>query len=163
MSIERGDEYWMRVALGLARRGEAAGEVPVGALVVCDGELIGEGWNQPIGSHDPTAHAEVIALRDAARRVSNYRLPGCTLYVTIEPCTMCAGALIHARVGRLVFGAQEPKSGAIISASRVLDNPALNYRVGYEGGVLKAECSGLIKDFFAQKRAVRALLRQAKP
>src|SRR6186713_3279074 len=119
----------MRRALALAAAGRAAGEVPVGAVVVLDGTVIGEGANQPIGSNDPTAHAEIVALRAAATRVGNYRLTGATLYVTIEPCTMCAGALVHARVRTLVFGAREPRAGAVVSTASAIENAALNHRV----------------------------------
>ena len=123
------DEYWMHRALELARAGEAAGEVPVGAVLVRDGEALGEGWNAPIGRCDPTAHAEIVALRAAASALSNYRLSGSTLYVTIEPCAMCAGALVHARVARVVFAAREPRAGAVASQLRLLDGDFLNHRV----------------------------------
>lgn len=145
-------EAWMRRALELARQAASAGEVPVGAVLVCDGVVIGEGSNRPIGSHDPTAHAEILALRDGARRSGNYRLPGTTLYVTVEPCTMCAGALVHARVGTLVYGAAEPRAGAVESTSSVLSNPGLNHRVAVLGGMLAEESSLLLKEFFATRR-----------
>ncbi len=151
MTLEA-DEAWMRRALALAEQGAAAGEVPVGAVIVRDGELIGEGFNRPIGSCDPTAHAEVVALRDASARAGNYRLPGATLYVTIEPCAMCAGALVHARIGRLVYGAPEPKAGAVCSHLSLLDGEQLNHRVNYQGGVLEEECRAQIKAFFAARR-----------
>lgn len=149
------DETWMRRALTLAVEAAAAGEVPVGAVLVRDGEVLGEGRNGPIGRCDPTAHAEVLALRRAAEKVGNYRLVGSTLYVTVEPCTMCAGALVHARVGRLVFGAAEPRAGAVVSSARVLDNPQLNHRPAVGGGVLADECAALLFEFFAERRSAR--------
>ena len=142
----------MRRALALAAAGRAAGEVPVGAVVVLDGTVIGEGFNQPIGSHDPTAHAEIVAMRAAARHRGNYRLAGTSLYVTIEPCQMCVGAMVHARVARLVYGAPEPKAGAIESAMRAHEHPALNHRVEVTGGVLEDECRQMIQAFFADRR-----------
>lgn len=142
----------MRRALELARAAARLGEVPVGAVLVRDGQLIGEGCNRPVSGCDPTAHAEIQALRDAASRVQNYRLPGSTLYVTIEPCTMCAGALVHARVGTLVFGAPEPRAGAVESTARVLDNPMLNHRVAVRGRVLADQCAALMREFFAARR-----------
>jgi tRNA(adenine34) deaminase len=150
------DERWMLRALALARQAEAAGEVPVGAVLVRDGAVLGEGSNSPIHRADPTAHAEILALRDAASRLDNYRLVGSTLYVTVEPCTMCAGALVHARVERLVFGAAEPRAGAVASSARVLDNPGLNHRVAVAGGVLSEECAGLLRGFFAARRSAAA-------
>jgi tRNA(adenine34) deaminase len=146
----------MHRALMLARRAAEHGEVPVGAVLVRDGAILGEGWNQPVGAHDPTAHAEIVAIRDAARRAGNYRLPGSVLYVTVEPCTMCAGALVHARVSILVYGAIEPRAGAVVSSATVLDNPGLNHRVQVFGGVLAKECAGLITAFFAARRQPRA-------
>ncbi|MEQ8857779.1 MAG: tRNA adenosine(34) deaminase TadA [Pseudomonadales bacterium] len=146
-------EPWMRRALALAASAGAAGEVPVGAVVVRDGEVIGEGRNGPIGAMDPTAHAEIAALRDAARRVGNYRLPGSVLYVTVEPCTMCAGALVHARIAMLVYAAAEPKAGAVASTAKVLDNPHLNHRVAVVGGVLADASAALVRQFFASRRA----------
>ena len=136
-----GDEHahWMQAACDEALRGLAAGEVPVGAVVVRDGRLIASGFNQPIRSADPTAHAELVALRAAARTVGNYRLTGATLYVTVEPCLMCAGALVHARIATLVYGASEPRSGAVRSVMRALDHPALNHRVDIVGGVLESD------------------------
>lgn len=142
----------MREALVEAAQAAKLGEVPVGAVVVVAGEIVGRGFNQPISGTDPTAHAEIVALRDAAVRQGNYRLPGSTLYVTVEPCTMCAGALVHARVERVVFGAAEPRSGALISTARVLDNPALNHRVEVVGGVLARESAAQLQDFFAHRR-----------
>ena len=146
------DEYWMREALAEARRANEAGEVPIGAIVVRDGELLGRGYNRPIGAGDPTAHAELEALRAAARQANNYRLPGSVLYVTVEPCLMCAGALIHARVERLVFGTLEPKTGAVVSADRVLEGPAVNHHVDVTGGVLAQDCARLLTTFFAMRR-----------
>ena len=146
------DQTFIRVALELAEEGLVRGEVPVGAVVVLDGEVIGRGYNQPIGSHDPTAHAEIIALREAGRRVGNYRLSGATLYVTIEPCQMCVGAMVHARIARLVFGAREPKAGAIESAMRAHEHPSLNHRMEAVGGVLEAECREVIQEFFRSRR-----------
>lgn len=145
---------WMRRALELAEIAAAAGEVPVGAVVVgADGAMLGEGFNQPIGAVDPTAHAEIVALRAAARRLGNYRLNGASLYVTMEPCTMCAGALVHARIVSLVYGAPEPKSGAVESTAQVLSNPRLNHRVEVVGGVLAEESAALLRRFFAGRRA----------
>ncbi len=146
------DERWMREALAEARVARGRGEVPVGAVVVLDGAVVGRGSNQPIHATDPTAHAEIVALRDAARNVDNYRLTDVALYVTVEPCLMCAGALVHARVGRLVFGAAEPKAGAVRSTMRALDHPALNHRVEVSGGVLEPECTRLMRAFFADRR-----------
>ncbi|MGH8455408.1 MAG: tRNA adenosine(34) deaminase TadA [Stenotrophobium sp.] len=146
------DERWMRHALTLARRAQDEGEVPVGAVLVRDGEIIGEGWNHPITAHDPSAHAEMVALRAAAQNIGNYRLPGTTLYVTLEPCVMCAGAIVHARVARLVFGAADPKAGAVTSVYDVIANPRLNHRVEWSGGVLEAECGALLRQFFRARR-----------
>ncbi len=145
-------ERWMQVALAEARLAAAAGEVPVGAVVVTDGREVGRGHNRPVSAHDPTSHAEIEALRDAAGQMGNYRLPGATLYVTVEPCTMCAGALVHARAERLVFGAREPKAGAVRSAARVLDGEHLNHRVEVVEGVLAEECGKLIREFFVRRR-----------
>ena len=143
---------WMKRVLQLAGQAAAAGEVPVGAVVVLDGREIGAGYNAPISGCDPTAHAEIRALRDAARRAGNYRLPGATLYVTLEPCTMCVGAIVHSRVSRLVYGASEPKAGAVESARRTLEEEHLNWRVESVGGVLAGPCSEIISDFFARRR-----------
>jgi len=142
----------MRVALELGREARRSGEVPVGAVVAIDGAIVGEGFNQPIGSNDPTAHAEIVALRDAAKRIGNYRLTGASLYVTIEPCQMCVGAMIHARVARVIYGTPEPKAGAIESAMRAHEHASLNHRMTATGGVLEAECRALIQEFFADKR-----------
>lgn len=146
------DEHWMRHALLLARRAEAGGEVPVGAVVVRAGEILGEGWNQPIATSDPTAHAEIIALRDAARRIRNYRLVDTTLYVILEPCAMCAGAMIHARVARVVYGAADPRGGAGGSVFDILGTDRLNHRVAVTGGILADDCSALLRTFFVKRR-----------
>lgn len=142
----------MHFALELAKRAEAEGEVPVGAVVIFDGEVVGLGRNQPIVLNDPTAHAEMTALRDAASTLGNYRLDGCTLYCTLEPCVMCAGALVHARVSRLVFGARDLRFGGVRSKFRLADNELLNHRVEVVEGVLAGECSVLLEDFFRRKR-----------
>lgn len=146
------DETFMRRALQLARDGAAFGEVPVGAVVVKEGVIVGEGFNQPISAQDPTAHAEVVALRDAARRLGNYRLVDCDIYVTLEPCLMCCGALVHARVREVVYGADEPKAGSAKSRLQAFDLPHLNYRVALRGGVLADECAGLLSEFFRARR-----------
>ncbi len=146
------DEAWMRYAFRLAQRAEQLGEVPVGAVVVKDNRCIAEGWNNSIVSHDPTAHAEVVALRAAGIVVENYRLSDTTLYVTLEPCVMCMGALSHARVQRLVFGAYDPKRGAVCNALSLSDASFLNHHIGWTGGVLEADCSVLLKDFFRARR-----------
>ena len=146
------DADWMQHALGLAGRAEAAGEVPVGAVLVQGDELIAEGWNQPIGEHDPTAHAEIIVLRAAGQSLGNYRLAGTTLYVTLEPCLMCVGAIVHARVARLVFGAHDPKSGAVSSVCQGFEMPGLNHRVESNGGILAEECGEQLRRFFQARR-----------
>jgi tRNA(adenine34) deaminase len=146
-------EEAMRLALEQAAHARVAGEVPVGSIVVLDGRVIGAGFNQPISSVDPTAHAEVVALRAAARAVANYRLPGSILYVTVEPCLMCVGAMVHARISRVVYGAAEPKAGAIVSSCRAHETPGLNHRLEASGGVLEDECRAVIQDFFATRRA----------
>jgi tRNA(adenine34) deaminase len=143
----------MRAALEQARLALAAGEVPVGAVVVLGGEVVGAGYNQPIGTHDPTAHAEIVALRAAGRAAGNYRLTGATLYVTIEPCLMCVGAAVHARLGAIVYGAREPKAGAVHSMQRALEHPALNHRVETRGGLLEPECREIVQAFFQARRA----------
>jgi len=142
----------MRAALDEARRAFDAGEVPVGAVVVLDGEIVGRGFNQPISAKDPTAHAEVVALRAAARSLGNYRLVGTMLYVTIEPCLMCVGAMVHARVGTLVFGALEPKAGAVVSSCQAHELPSLNHRIEIVSGVLDEECRAIIQEFFRTRR-----------
>ncbi|ODS24693.1 tRNA-specific adenosine deaminase [Candidatus Endobugula sertula] len=146
------DEYWMQQALHLAQEAGKHQEVPIGAILVKQDKVIGQGFNQPIGSHDPTAHAEILALRDAAQNQGNYRLVDSTLYVTIEPCAMCAGALVHARVSRLVFGALEPKAGAVVSQTNQLDGDHLNHCVKYEGGVCAEACASIVSVFFARRR-----------
>ena len=146
------DIGWMQQALNLARQAAEAGEVPVGAVVVRNGERIAGRYNQPITLNDPSAHAEVLALRDAAQVLQNYRLPGATLYVTLEPCIMCAGLIIHARLARVVFGAADPKAGAVHSLYDVISQPQLNHRLTWTGGVLEAECSALLRDFFRARR-----------
>ncbi|HSD59685.1 MAG TPA: tRNA adenosine(34) deaminase TadA [Burkholderiales bacterium] len=146
------DEHFMREALALAERGRAAGEVPVGAVVVKDGAVVGRGWNCPVGSSDPTAHAEIRALREAAQRLGNYRLPGCELYVTLEPCAMCAGAIMHARIARVVYGAPDPKTGACGGVVDLFAVDRLNFHTEVRGGVLAEECGALLREFFAEKR-----------
>jgi tRNA(adenine34) deaminase len=146
------DERWMEEALRLARLAEVAGEVPVGAVVVCDGCIVGRGWNRVISNHDPCAHAEIEALRDAARELANYRLSGCELYVTLEPCAMCAGAIIHSRLERLVFGARDPKAGAVGSIMQVINHPRLNHRVEVSEGVLAGRCMEILQAFFRDRR-----------
>lgn len=146
------DAYWMEQALERARRAQAEGEVPVGAVLVQDGVLIGEGWNRPIGARDPTAHAEILALRHAAQRLGNYRLPGTTLYVTLEPCPMCVGAMIHARIGRLVFGASDPKTGACGGALDLVHHASHNHRLRVEGGLMAEACGELLRGFFRTRR-----------
>ncbi|MCP5351685.1 MAG: tRNA adenosine(34) deaminase TadA [Chromatiales bacterium] len=146
------DAEFMRAALAQAERAEAEGEVPIGAVLVRDGEVIAEGWNHPIGAHDPTAHAEIVALRAAGRAVGNYRLPGTTMYVTLEPCPMCIGAMIHARVERIVFGAHDPKTGAAGGALDLLGDPTHNHRIALTGGVLADECGSRLRDFFRRRR-----------
>jgi tRNA(adenine34) deaminase len=146
------DKDFMGLALDLAREAGAAGEVPVGALVVLEGEIVGRGFNQPIGRSDPTAHAEIMALRDAAAHLGNYRLPGCSLYVTLEPCAMCAGAIMHARISRVVFGARDPKTGVAGSVIDLFAEERLNHHAELVGGVLEVECGGLLSAFFAARR-----------
>ena len=145
-------EKFMVLALDEARKAHAAGEVPVGAIVVLDSAVIGAGFNQPISTHDPTAHAEIVALRAAAARAGNYRLTGSTLYVTVEPCLMCVGAMVHARVGLVVYGATEPKAGAIVSMTNAHELAGLNHRLLTIGGVREAECRDVIQKFFEQRR-----------
>ena len=152
LDLQTADENYMRRAIELAVQGEQLGEIPVGAVIVCGDEIIGEGFNQPISSHDPTAHAEVVALRAAANRIQNYRLVDSTLYVTLEPCTMCVGALIHARISRLVFGTTEPKAGAVVSQAQLLDASYFNHRMSMQGGVLEEACQHQLSDFFRRRR-----------
>jgi tRNA(adenine34) deaminase len=146
------DSVFMQMALSQAQNAWALGEVPVGAVVVRDGEVIATGFNQPIGTHDPTAHAEIMALRAAATLLGNYRLPGCELFVTLEPCVMCAGAMMHARLERVVFGAADPKTGACGSVVNVFEQERLNHHTAVLGGVLAQECGGLLREFFAERR-----------
>jgi len=146
------DEFYMAKALHLAEQAGDAGEVPVGAVVVCGGEVIGEGYNQPISACDPTAHAEIVAMRNAASQINNYRLSDCDLYVTIEPCTMCVGAMVHGRIRRIVFGALEPRAGALNSQLQLMDQSHYNHSIEVRGGVLERQCSELISSFFRQKR-----------
>jgi tRNA(adenine34) deaminase len=146
------DEDYLSLALDLAREAAAVGEVPVGALVVKDGEIIGRGFNAPISGHDPTAHAEIQAMRDASQRLGNYRLVGCTLYVTLEPCAMCSGAIQHARIARLVYGANDPKTGCCGSVIDLMAEAKLNHHCEVKGGVLAEACGKLLSDFFAARR-----------
>lgn len=146
------DSIFMRQAISQAHNAWALGEVPVGAVVVRDGEVIATGFNQPIGTHDPTAHAEIMALRAAASLLGNYRLPGCELYVTLEPCAMCSGAMMHARLARVVYGAADPKTGACGSILNLFEQEKLNHHTEVLGGVLADECGSLLKEFFAERR-----------
>ena len=147
----------MAAALELAREARERGEVPVGAVLVMDGEILGRGFNQPVSRNDPTAHAEIVALRDAGREAGNYRLPGSTMYVTIEPCQMCVGAMVHARVARVVYGTPEPKAGAIESAMRAHEHPSLNHRLEATGRVMEEECRDVIQAFFKERRQTAAV------
>ena len=149
----RDDEVWMEQALEQARLAAKEGEVPVGALVIKDGEIVGSGHNRNLLDHDPTAHAEIVALRQAAARLGNHRLTDCEMFVTIEPCAMCAGALIHARLSRLIYGASDPKAGAAGSALQVLNHPSLNHQMEVKSGVLVEKCSEILQEFFREKRA----------
>jgi tRNA(adenine34) deaminase len=146
------DVYWMSRAIELAKEAARNGEVPVGAIIVLDNKIIGEGFNQPISSCDPTAHAEIIALRDAAKNTNNYRLLESCLYVTLEPCTMCAGAMIHSRIKRLIYAADETKAGAVKSQASLLDAPYLNHKIEVVAGICSAECSEIMSAFFAKRR-----------
>ena len=159
---ELNHEYWMRHALRLAQRAWDEGEVPVGAVLVHDNRVIGEGWNRPIGHHDPTAHAEIMALRQGGLVLQNYRLLETTLYVTLEPCVMCAGAMVHGRVGQVVFGARDAKTGAAGSLMDVLHHPGMNHRVEVTEGVLADECSAMLSDFFRHRRSEKKALKQAE-
>jgi tRNA(adenine34) deaminase len=156
-----GGEGYMRAALEQAQLAWNEGEVPVGAVVVKDGVIIGRGYNQPIGRHDPTAHAEIAAMRQAAETLGNYRLPGCELYVTLEPCVMCSGAMMHARISRIVYGAPDPKTGACGSVIDVFGHDKLNHHATTEGGLLADDCAGLLKSFFAARRAAAQEARRA--
>jgi tRNA(adenine34) deaminase len=147
------DKHWMQRAFDLAKKAEAQDEVPVGAVIVYEDQIIGEGWNQPISSDDPTAHAEIMALRDAGKNIGNYRLPNSTIYVTLEPCTMCAGAIIHARLAKLVYSVNDPKTGACGSVFNLLQTEELNHKVEIEEGVMEEECRSLLQSFFKEKRA----------
>jgi len=149
------DQDFMREALGLAAQGALLGEVPVGAVVVQNGEIIGRGYNCPISGSDPSAHAEMVAIRDAAKTLDNYRLPGSTLYVTLEPCSMCAGLIVHSRVTRVVYGALEPKAGIVQSQGQFFSQGFLNHRVLVEGGVLGEECGAMLSEFFRMRRAAK--------
>lgn len=155
VGVSAQDPAWMGEALAEAARAAEAGEVPVGALVVLDGQVIGRGANAPVATHDPTAHAEILALRQAGRHVENYRLPGATLYTTVEPCLMCMGALLHARVARLVFGCLDPKAGAAGSVFDVPRDTRLTHRLDVTGGICEAECRGLLQRFFRARRQSR--------
>lgn len=156
------DSIYMHQAISQAHNAWALGEVPVGAVVVKDGEIVATGFNQPIGTHDPTAHAEIMALRAAAEILGNYRLPGCELYVTLEPCAMCAGAMMHARLSRVVFGAPDPKTGACGSVINLFEQEKLNHHTEVTGGVMAEECGALLKEFFAERRrAAQKLIDQA--
>ncbi len=147
------DEDYMRAAMEQALQAGACDEVPVGAIVVLDGEIVGRGFNQPIGRHDPTAHAEIMALRDAGQRLENYRLPGCELFVTLEPCAMCSGAIMHARIARVVYGARDPKTGVAGSVLDLFAETRLNHHAAIEGGVLADECGRMLSSFFAARRS----------
>ncbi len=149
------DEQFMRLALALAQQAADMREVPVGAVIVVDGQVVGEGYNQPIATHDPTAHAEVIAIRHAAQKIQNYRIENSTLYVTLEPCTMCVGALIHARINRVVFATTEPKAGSLISARKQLETGYYNHVFSFEGGLLADEASKQLSDFFRGRREAK--------
>ena len=146
------DIFFMQHALELAKKAGLLDEVPIGAVAVLNNEIIGEGFNCPIRTNDPTAHAEIIALRQAAQKLNNYRLPGAALYVTLEPCVMCIGAMLHARIKRLVFGASDPKTGAVISVFKILDERKLNHRIEFQSDVLADECGKILSDFFRGKR-----------
>lgn len=150
--MQKNDEHWMQQALRLAQHAQQQGEVPVGAILVHDDKLISEGCNQPISSNDPTAHAEIVALRQGAQFLQNYRLLNTTLYVTLEPCSMCAGAIVHARVKRVVFGAHDLRAGAVESVFNIFDSDKLNHRVSYIGGVLGADCLKVLQNFFKARR-----------
>jgi len=146
------DELWMEEALRAAQRALEAGEVPVGAVAVCEGKIVGQGWNRNIADSDPTAHAEIVALREAGRNVGNHRLEDCELFATIEPCAMCAGALVHARLKRLVYGADDPKAGAVHSVMQVLNHPRMNHRMVVRGGVLAGRSAEMLQEFFRSRR-----------
>ena len=151
------DELWMEEALREALCAQAAGEVPVGAVVVCDGRIVGRGCNRNLAGHDPTAHAEILALRQAGQTLGNHRLEDCEMFVTIEPCAMCAGALVHARLKRLIYGAEDPKAGAVHSVLQVLNHPSLNHRMDVTWGVLGGRCAELLQAFFRERRAAQKI------
>lgn len=152
MDNVKNDSYWMTLALEQAEIAAQAGEVPVGAVLVKNGELVASGWNQPISKLDPTEHAEINCLRNASKILKNYRLPGCDLYVTLEPCAMCSGAMVHARIQRLIFGAEEPRAGTAVSQTNLLETDWMNHRVEVTGGVLAQECGQILKEFFKARR-----------
>jgi tRNA(adenine34) deaminase len=152
MNMEDSDERWMKEALRCARRALELGEVPVGAVVVHDGKIVGSGFNRNIIDHDPSAHAEMMALREAGAALGNHRLGACDLFATIEPCAMCAGALVHARIRRLIYGADDAKAGAVHSVMQVVNHPSLNHRMEIQGGVLAGECAAVVQEFFRQRR-----------
>lgn len=154
--MSHSDELWMEEALREAQRALSLGEVPVGAVVVSGGRVVGRGCNRPLTANDPTAHAEILALREAGEAIGNYRLPDCNLYVTVEPCAMCAGAITHARIRRLIYGAEDPKAGAVHSVMQVLNHPKLNHKVDVTFGVLAARCMDLMQTFFREKRKAEA-------
>lgn len=162
MSEINDDVAWMNYAFKLAEKAEAQGEIPVGAVIVRDNEILGEGWNQPITENDPTAHAEIVALRAAGKATDNYRLVDSTLYVTLEPCPMCAGAIIHSRVDRVVFGALDYKTGAVESVMSLFEHSSNNHKVDYQGGVLAEQCSHQLSGFFQKRRAQKKLEKQLK-
>ena len=149
------DEFWMEEALREAQRALALGEVPVGAVVVSEGRIVGRGCNRPLSTNDPTAHAEILALREAGTTIGNYRLLDCEIYVTVEPCSMCAGAITHARIRRLIYGAEDAKAGAVHSMLQVLNHPKLNHQVEVSSGVLAARCMNLVQSFFRERRSDR--------
>jgi tRNA(adenine34) deaminase len=156
LSMSHSDELWMEEALREAQRALALGEVPIGAIVVCNQRVVGRGCNRPLTANDPTAHAEILALREAGQALGNYRLPDCDLYVTVEPCVMCAGAITLARIRRLIYGAEDPKAGAVHSVLQVLNHPKLNHKVEVSSGVLAARCMDLVQAFFREKRKAEA-------
>ncbi len=159
---ELNDAYWMKQALALAQKAWVQGEVPVGAILVLDDEVIGQGWNRPITRHDPTAHAEIMALQQGGQIVQNYRLLNATLYVTLEPCVMCAGAMVHSRIKRLVYGASDLKTGAAGSLLDVLRHPGMNHQIEITAGVMANECSEMLSQFFQQRREQKKAEREAR-
>ncbi|WP_419571781.1 tRNA adenosine(34) deaminase TadA [Rheinheimera sp.] len=161
MSAEQ-DQYWMQYALQLAEKAEQSGEIPVGAVLVKDGEIVGEGWNQSIQLHDPSAHAEMQAIRQAAGQIENYRLLDCTLYVTLEPCAMCAGLLVHSRIKRLVYGARDAKTGAAGSVIDIVRHPVLNHQLEVTADLMAEQCAAKLSDFFKRRRAEKKAARQSK-